>query len=73
MSTAVRLLLREPRYFYYLLFPARETVRMFCAFLVITSAEFLIFFVEWNNKEVYADLKSYSTGEQLMINFVQGR
>lgn len=67
---AVRLLLREPRHFYYLLFSFRDTVRLLGAFLTITTIEYLIFFVEWNSEDVYAN-PGYSSGKKLMINFVQ--
>lgn len=62
-------LLRNPRFYYYYLFPSRQTWILLGLWLFITGAEFFIFFVEWNRVVVYA--AEFSTGIKLMINFAQ--
>jgi len=66
---AVETLLKESRLYYYLLFPFRDSLKMFAGFLCITTIEYAIFFVEWNRLEVYGE--AYGAGTKLMVNFFQ--
>ena len=62
-------LLRNPRYFYQLLFPLRGTLALLAFWVAITLAEWCIFFVEFNRVIVYG--YPFSAGIKLMIDFVQ--
>jgi Trk-type K+ transport system membrane component len=66
---AVELLLNNPRHFYFLLFPLRDTIKMLFGFFLITTMEYLIFFVEWDNDQVYP--KPFGPGDKLLTNFYQ--
>lgn len=66
---AVRYLLDNPRQFYYLLFPLKETMIVLGAYMVIVCFEYSVSFTEWHHPGVYAE--HYTPGEKLQINFFQ--
>lgn len=62
-------LLANPRNYYFLLFPLDNTVALFGYWLFMTIVEWMIFFVEWDNVDVYGAW--YSSSTKVMINFIQ--
>lgn len=50
---ALRLLLAEPRQFYTHLYPSKQTMILALSWFAITGVEYLVFFDEWNNEDVF--------------------
>jgi Trk-type K+ transport system membrane component len=63
---ALCLIFSNPRYFYFLLFPLRETLVLLGFWALITIVEFFMFFIEWNDI-----LKPFSTSHKLLVDFFQ--